>query len=376
MATRRQKVEVGVFLAVAVAILVAVLGALIGLNRSQTVTYYLEFQENVAGLSEGSKVTYQGVPVGRITDLVITPDNHVRVTIGVEPRKIQLRKDVRAKLTLESVFGPVAIDLSYPGDKHQPLLEPGALIPVESSLREHIENDIPRTLDKLAIVMARIDNTLAAVEPKRVAETVDGLNSAVKQLDATLARIKPEDVESVVRDFDKLLRSTDTALAELRAQTRGLTTTLQEAVKQGSADVAKTSARIGASLDELQKATQETTQLVKSVHTIVEKNRESVTASLTHARSVLEKADKQLDGMDWPATEKAFRGAATDVGDAARTIAGSRDDLRQSFENVERSLTRTLDELERTLHAARRLIDLLERDPSAILRGKAAPQRK
>ena len=37
---------------------------------------------------------------------------------------------------------------------------------------------------------------------------------------------------------------------------------------------------------------------------------------------------------------------------------------------VERSLLRALGELEQTLRSARRLIDVLERDPSAIIRGK------
>jgi len=374
--TRRQKIEVGAFLAVALALLVVVLGALMGMRRSDLVPYHMEFGENVAGLSEGSKVTYQGVPVGKITDMVITPDNHVRVTIGVSPRKIQLRKDVQAKLTMESVFGPVTIDLSYPGDKHQPALAPGARISVETSLREHIEADIPKTLDKLAVVMARIDNTLAAIEPERVADTIENLSSAVQRFDATLAKIKPEDVEALVHDLAKLLKSTDQTLAELRGQTKELTTTLQDAVKQGSADITSTSKKIGVSLDKLEQATERTSKLVESVQQVIEQNRETVAASLKHTRSILEKADKQLASMDLPASEKAFRDAAGKVGAAADTMARSRDDLRRSLGNVEHSVTRTLDELERTLRSARRLIDYLERDPSSIIRGKTAPQRK
>jgi phospholipid/cholesterol/gamma-HCH transport system substrate-binding protein len=374
VATRRQKIEVGVFLTAALVIAIIVIGALVGVHRSDLVHYRIEFTENVAGLSEGSRVTYMGVPVGKVTDIRITPDNVVSVQIGIEERKLRLRKDVQAKCTYESVFGPVIIDLFYPADRHQELLRPGSLIPAQLSLRERIETEIPKTLEKLATVMARIDNTLAAIEPASIAATIDDLRSAVKQFDATLGEIKPQDVSKLVHDLNKLLTSTQAALTELRGQTRDLTTSIQEAIKDGSSDVAGTSKKIGESLDKLQQATARISTLVEDVTKIVEANRKTVADSLTHARNILEKADKQLDGMDLPATDKALRQAAGDVGSAAKTVARSREDFRQSLDNVEVSVTRALDELERTLASARRLIDYLERDPSAVIRGKTAPE--
>jgi len=374
VATRRQKIEVGAFLTVAAVLLAAVLGALIGVRRTDLVSYRIEFQENVAGLTEGSKVTYQGVPVGKVTDVVISKENIVCVKIGIEPRRIQLRKDVQAKLTMESVFGPIAIDLTYPGDRHQGLLPPGSLIPTTGSLREHIENQIPKTLDNLANVMARLDRTLAAIEPKRVAETVENLSSAIQQFEKTLAQVKPEEAGQLVRNLGKLIENTDATLAELRKQTDQLTTTLQDAVKQGSADVAGASRKLGDSLDSLQKAAERTQTLVEGLDKVVQENRKPLTEALERARTVLDKADRQLDGFD--ATEKSFTDAAAKVGGAADTVAQSRNDLRRTLDNVEISFTRTLDELERTLAATRRLIDYLERDPSSIIRGKAEPRGK
>jgi phospholipid/cholesterol/gamma-HCH transport system substrate-binding protein len=390
VATRRQKIEVGVFLTVAIAIAVAVLAALIGVGRTELVTYRVEFQENVAGLTEGSKVTYQGVPVGKVTNVRITEDNVISIRIGIDPDKVKLRKDVQAMLTMETVFGPVAIDLYYPADRHQDPLPPGSFIPSESSLRERIQTDIPRTLEKLAVVMTRLDQTLAAVEPRRVAETVDSLSSVVQQFDATLSRIRPADVERILGDVDKVLKSTDAGLTELRGDIDKLATALQDAVKTGSGELTQTTRNINQSLERLNKAVDQTSQLVQSVNQVVEKNRKTVASSLQHIDSVLAKADKQLDGMDLPAAEKSFRDAAGSVDkaadsvdkaadglrDAAQTVAQSRQDLRRSLDNVERSVTRTLDELERTLASARRLIDVLERDPSALIRGKTQPPRK
>lgn len=357
----------------ALAIGLAVLFSLIGLNRSEMISYYMEFDENVAGLAEGARVTYQGVPVGKITDLVITPDYHVKVTIGVEPRKIQLRKDIQAKLTMESLFGPIAVDLYYPADHHQPPLASGSLIPVASSLRERIESDIPRALDQLRQVMSRIDSTLGAIEPSRVAETVENLGSAVKQLDATLAKIKPEDVEGMLKKIDSLLTNTNQSLHDLRGRVDGVAGEIEKAVAKGSAEISGTMLRLVQTLLTLRKGIDETTRLVRSVHQIVEQNRETVGTSLVHARSILAKADKQLDDLDLPATEQAIRGTAEI---ATATIAVGGEEARRSLDNVERSVTRSLDELERSLRSLRRLIDVLERDPSALIRGKAGAGKK
>jgi hypothetical protein len=56
-------------------------------------------------------------------------------------------------------------------------------------------------------------------------------------------------------------------------------------------------------------------------------------------------------------------------------MARSRDDLRLTLENVERSLVRTLDEVGRAAESARRLLDYLERDPAALIRGKGEEPR-
>jgi len=383
VATRRQKIEVGAFLTIAAALLVIVLVALIGVRRTDLKGYRLEFQEPVSGLTEGSKVTYQGVPVGEVTDLVINQEHIVCVKIGIEPRKIVVREGVHAKLTMETVFGPIAVDLFYPADKHQPPLPAGSLIPTEPSLIAVAEASVPQALQKLSIVMTRIDQTLAAIEPERIGKTVDNLSSAVERFDATLSRIRPDDVGQIIKDVDRVLKSTDAGLRELRGDLGTLSTQLEGAVKRGSDELTKTTVNINASLERLNKAVDDTKTLVQNVNQVVEQHRKTFGSSLEHIDSILAKADKQFGEIDFPAAGKSFSTAAKSVGtaadsitEAAGTLAQTRNDLRQSLDNVERSVTRTLDELERTLKSARSLINYLERDPSSIIRGKPEPQRK
>jgi hypothetical protein len=94
---------------------------------------------------------------------------------------------------------------------------------------------------------------------------------------------------------------------------------------------------------------------------------------------VVGKLDKQLAGLDVPGTVKGFEEtvrkvgtAAEGVSEAAASVAQGRKELARSFESAERSIVRTLEELEQALRSARALLDTLERDPSAVLRGKRA----
>ena len=134
MATKRQKIEVGVFLIAAGLTLTGVLRYLSGMSRVVLDTYYIEFEENVSGLGEGSRVTYMGVAVGKITDVVVTPSNRVRCTIGVNAKKVTIREGITAKYSMETLFGPFVIDLSGGMDQSAPLLAANSTIEVRESI--------------------------------------------------------------------------------------------------------------------------------------------------------------------------------------------------------------------------------------------------
>ena len=65
MATRRQRVEVAVFLLVCAGIMGGLLYLVAGLNDSG-VEYSVVFDESISGLYEGAFVQYLGVPVGKV----------------------------------------------------------------------------------------------------------------------------------------------------------------------------------------------------------------------------------------------------------------------------------------------------------------------
>ncbi len=66
-------------------------------------------------------------------------------------------------------------------------------------------------------------------------------------------------------------------------------------------------------------------------------------------------------------TTKSVREAASSVGSAAQTMNGAAKDIRGLTDELQEDLVT----LRRTLDAARSLVDLLERDPAALLRGRS-----
>jgi len=355
LATKRQKVEVGIFLATAVAILTLVLLVVSGLRRKHLDRYHLEFEENIAGLSEGSKVTYRGVPVGKILDLVVTPQNRVGITIGIDPAKVTLREGVRGRYSLVSIFGPYVIDLTGGGARGAPLLAPGSTIPVQTSL------------------LAGLEETFAETVPFALQRAT----KLIERIDSVLATVKPEDAPAVLRRADEVLANANRAIDEVRAEAGRIAASVDATVLATRSEVQKLGARAAASLEQIQEAGERGTRLIDTLQATLEESRQPLADSLKRLDEALAKANKELEGLELAATSAQLREASKKVGDAAdslgtsaRTVAQSREDLRRTLENIERALVASSRELDRALRSAHDLFDALERDPSAVFRGR------
>ncbi len=359
MATKRQKTEVGIFLAAVLAIMTAVILTLTGVSRQRLDRYFVELEESVAGLTEGSRVTYRGITVGKVLDLRVTPENKVGITLGIDPTKVILRQGARARYTLLSMFGPYVIDLSGGTDPDAPRLEPGSFIPAQSSL------------------MAGLEETFAETIPL----TLQRVTKLIERLDTALSKVKPEDIPGIFRRVEDVLASATKAVEDLRARSGELAASLDRAVRSVQAEAEKALGKAGGAAEKFQQATDATAaeaqKLLATLSATVEGNRKLLADALKRVDETLAQVNRQLEGVELAATTKAIREAADKVGKGADAIGGSakalataREDIRRSLGNVERDLTRTLDDLDQMLRSARDLLDTLERDPSALFRGR------
>jgi MlaD protein/NACHT domain len=132
--------------------------------------YYIFLRGSVAGLSKGTEVQSDGIPVGRVVDIRIDPSNieQTQVTVEVDTSLVDIKSDARAVLVNEN-RSVSAIQLSR-GTREAPVLEPqpGHKYPVIASDPSSLQN-----------VHATADPWLAQLWRENKTAVIGGFGSAV-----------------------------------------------------------------------------------------------------------------------------------------------------------------------------------------------------
>jgi phospholipid/cholesterol/gamma-HCH transport system substrate-binding protein len=122
MITTREKATVGAFVVAITALTLGVLVALWGVNAAKPHRdYFILFDESVAGLVKGSPVKYEGVDIGRVSDIRIdeTSPGRVRVDIEIEQRHGPVMLDTKAQLVGQGLTGMRYLDLTRAHDSKE-----------------------------------------------------------------------------------------------------------------------------------------------------------------------------------------------------------------------------------------------------------------
>lgn len=168
---------VGAFVLTALVVLIALLFANSRTNNIfEKKVYYEVYLRNAQGMSTESVVNLSGIEVGRVSAIGISEDHRIRLTLFVYERFRDLvRADSRASVSKLSVLGKAAIEISA-GSPQQPLLEAGAVLPIDEPLS--------------------IDELIASFTP-----VVRKLEQIVDNTSAITAAIDPADVKGMSRDL-------------------------------------------------------------------------------------------------------------------------------------------------------------------------------
>ena len=323
MATRKQKVKVGVFLIVCLALIVG--GSLLikGMYHDPGEEYWLEFNESILGLYEGGLVEYLGVPVGKVRNIRVTDSQKALVDILINPEKVTLRKGVEGQLVLYSLAaGTMAISLSG-GEPDGPVLPGMSRIPTKTSTIEAVSSQITDIMAQLNDIAGKINNRLDAVPEEDIREVVEQVKNLLKKGEgvmdegAKLATETTETVKALRGDAQRVVDALEARSADLQSLAKEMESLVRTAnEKVGAVDVENTQARVQEALDSV-------TSLAASVETSM----------------------KQLDTVT--------------------------KDVLHETDNVEHSLRTTMKELRDAFDSLRLLMDQLKADPSQLVRGKS-----
>ncbi len=199
--------------------------------------YQVVFREAVTGLTVGSPVQYNGIAVGSITKLSLSPKDPGQVIARLRlDATTPVKTDTRAKVAPTSVTGPVVIQLSG-GTPQAPALttvdnSAAPLIQTTPSTLQNISDTANRIVERLDTVfsdknVASIGHTLQnldAISTSLAAQKDDlralivNARKAASQLDATLATTNGtmERLDrNLVQQLPQLVEKLDGTLAKL-----------------------------------------------------------------------------------------------------------------------------------------------------------------
>jgi len=234
MASKAQKIKLGVFVLVSGALLWGLLVAFLGLGGTKGTRYYV-LTDDAGGLDVRSAVQFRGVRVGRVAALELSNDTRegVRVTLEVA-EDIRINADARAYFELAGVSGQKVVNIRG-GKPNTPPLPPGSRIGLGHTALEKLgdQSEILLTrasslldnTDKLVTTLnqsasklnaERIDETLLETQKllRHLGRTADEMNRTVTETRGPLLRTLST-AEDTLKEVDRLGRRSDAVLENL-----------------------------------------------------------------------------------------------------------------------------------------------------------------
>lgn len=321
---------IGIFVSGAFALLAALV-VFFGTAQffERTERYIMFFDESVNGLNVGSAVKFKGVPIGKVTRIMIRAENQplessaipviVELDQGRLQRELNVGQDVfeeeafarhiasglRARLNTESfITGLLFIELDFVESPREP----------EFVQETMVYREIPTVPSTVQAITQRAMEAIAAFSEVDIRDTIETIQETIR-----LTRLRMEQL-----DVPRLVESYADAADLLRGHLRAV-------------DVPQTMDRLNKTLDQV-------SRLMDSLEEETVVVSDEVSETLAQATAVFSKAAITLDNLN------------SAVGPDSRLI----------FE-----MESTLQSIGRTADSLRSLADFIERNPNAFLRGRA-----
>ena len=222
METKAHYVAVGAFVLACVIGLVVTIMWLAGAQYSQEYSYYqANFKGPVTGLGNGTVTRYNGIEVGRITNLEFDPHDPQRVIVTLQVRpNLNIREDSVASIDSQGITGASFVEISG-GTANAPLLvaKEGQRYPVirtKQSTFAQLAQSAPEVVAKLSVAASRLNDLLNDDNRRAISHVLANLDETTQ----VLAR-RSADIDATIANANK-------AMANLTEASNGLRPTLQQ----------------------------------------------------------------------------------------------------------------------------------------------------
>ena len=217
METKANYVAVGAFVLACVIGLVVTVLWLAGIQYSQEYAYYQAyFQGPVTGLGKGTSTRYNGIEVGRITDLQFDPNDPQRVivTMQVQPN-LNIREDSVASIESQGFTGATFVEITG-GAAKSPLLEAQGdqrypVIHTKQSTFAQLQQSAPEVVAKLNVAVSRLNDLLSDTNRRSVTHILANLDETTQ----VIAR-RSADIDATIGNANKAMANLSEATNSLR----------------------------------------------------------------------------------------------------------------------------------------------------------------
>ena len=221
METKANYVAVGAFVLICIVGLVVSIMWLAGAQYSQEYAYYQAFfRGSVTGLGKGTVTRYNGIEVGRITNLEFDPNDprRVIVTMQVQPN-LNIREDSVASIESQGFTGGAFVEITG-GTAKSPLLvahgeQRYPVIRTKPSTFAELQQSAPEVVAKLNVAVSRLNDLLGDNNRRSISHILANLDETTQ----VIAR-RSADIDATIANANK-------AMANLNDATNGLRPTLE-----------------------------------------------------------------------------------------------------------------------------------------------------
>ncbi|MDP6354712.1 MAG: MlaD family protein [Planctomycetota bacterium] len=222
MVSRQEKIRAGAFVVLTLSLLVS---SLIGLKYYSSLEeyreYYFLYDHTIFGLEKGSKVAFNGVPIGVVSDIGFSPEDRSKVKILLKitapEEELTLLDDTKVSIKYVSyITGTLYVELS--GGKGKVVHDPAKPIPVNVTILDNLEQRLGRLDTTVNEILNQMKDLLNKQNRAKVAKLLDDVSMASSHLkDVT------ESARSALRSFDTSMKTVEATVTENRENVKKLT---------------------------------------------------------------------------------------------------------------------------------------------------------
>ncbi len=171
------------------------------------VPYFIVFEENVKGMVIGSKVNFQGVPIGMVRDIRFQGGKTL-VELSVDPTRAEIQDVTRGRMDRLLVTGQVTVELEGYGDGRP--LQPGDYIQTKTDPMNQLTRTLPELVPQIGEVLHQIEALVEDGSRVLGDENRAHLTSILANVDKAT-----QELPGAVAEGRQLMRRADAVLTQL-----------------------------------------------------------------------------------------------------------------------------------------------------------------